>query len=297
VAHQGQDFGKEATMNVRPGSKNVWLWLTAPIGVLLAIAAGGGLFASGLYHDNDNLLAQAIGQDLVSLVVVLPALLVSAWRARRGSTGAWLVWLGGMGYLVYSYVTYAFAIRYNALFLVYVALLGCSLYALIGGLAATDQAGIQAYFTSRTPVRGVSLYLAVVVALFYLKWLSEIVPALLAGAIPQSVTDTGTPTNVVYVVDMAWLLPALAIAAATLWRKQALGYTLAGALLTHLLLLLLAVFSMAFFQARQGQSEAVAGLVLFGALSAATLGMLVWYLRGLKASSIRRTGAVAIGQA
>jgi hypothetical protein len=297
VAHRLQDFGKEVAMNVPTGSKNAWLWLTVPIAVLLAVAAGGGLFVSGLYHDNDNLLAQALGQDLVSLVVVLPALMVSAWRARRGSTGAWLVWLGGIGYLVYSYVTYAFAIRYNALFLVYVALLGCSLYALIGGLAATDQAGIQAHFTPSTPVRGVSLYLAVVVVLFYLKWLSEIGPALLTGTVPQSVIDTGTPTNVVYVVDMAWLLPALAIAAVMLWRKQALGYTLAGALLTLLLLLVLAILSMALFQVRQGQSEAVAGLVLFGALSAATLGMLAWYLRGLKASSIRRARTVAAGHA
>ena len=284
-------------MNIPAANKNAWFWLTAPCAGLLAIAAGAGLFARGLYRDNDNLLAQAIGQDLVSLVVVLPALIASAWGARRGSPGAWLVWLGAMGYLVYSYVTYAFAIRYNTLFLVYVALLGCSVYALIGGLAATDQAGIRARFTPRTPVRGVSLYLAVVVVLFYLKWLSEIVPALLAGAVPQSVTDTGTPTNVVYVVDMAWLLPALAIAAALLWRRQALGYTLAGALLTHLLLLLLAIVSMALFQVWQGQAEAVGGVALFGVLSAATLGMLLWYLRGLAAASIRPAAKVAVGHA
>jgi hypothetical protein len=79
-----------------------------------------------------------------------------------------------------------------------------------------------------------------------------------------------------------------------LWRKQALGYTLAGALLTHLLLLVLAILSMALFQVRQGQSEGVAGLVLFGALSAATLSMLVWYLRGLEPAPIRRAGTAAV---
>jgi hypothetical protein len=292
-----QDLVKEVTMNVQPRSKSAWLWLTAPIAVLLAVAAGGGLFVSGLYHDNDNLVAQALGQDLVSLMVVLPALIASALLARRGSARAWLVWLGGLAYLVYSYVTYAFAIRFNTLFLVYVALLGCSSYALIGGLAATDLASIQAHFTPRTPVRGVSLYLAAVAGLFYILWLSEIVPALLAGVIPQSVLDSGTPANVVHVVDMAWLLPALAITAIMLWRKRPLGYTLAGALLTHLLLLVLAILSMALFQVRQDQSEAVAGLMIFGALSAATLAMLLWYLRGLEASLIRRSGAVAVGHA
>ena len=48
---------------------------------------------------------------------------------------AQLIWLGVLVYLIYTYVTYAFVVRFNPLFLVYVALLGCSLYALIGGLA------------------------------------------------------------------------------------------------------------------------------------------------------------------
>lgn len=42
---------------------NIWLWLTVPIAILLAIAAGGGVFRSSLYRDNPSLLAQAIGQD------------------------------------------------------------------------------------------------------------------------------------------------------------------------------------------------------------------------------------------
>jgi hypothetical protein len=289
--------GKEATMNTRAGTTHAWLWLTVPIALLLAIAAGSGLFVSGLYRDNDNILAQAVGQDLVSLAVVLPTLIVSALLASRGSARAWLVWLGAMGYLVYSYVTYAFAVRFNALFLVYVALLGCSLYALIGGLAATDLAGIQAHFTPKTPVRAVSLYLAAVVVLFYLLWLSEVVPALLTGAIPQSIVDDGTPTNAVQVVDMAWLLPAFAITAVMLRRKQALGYTLAGALLALLVLLVLAILSMAVLQVRQGQPGTVPMLVLFSALSAASLGMLLWYVQGLESLSNRRVGPMAATRA
>ncbi len=54
---------------------------------------------------------------------------------------------------------------------------------------------------------------------------------------------------------------------------------------------------MAVFQVRQGQSEALAGLVLFAALSAATLGTLLWYMRGHEPSVIRRTETVAVGHA
>jgi hypothetical protein len=198
---------------------------------------------------------------------------------------------------VYSYVTYAFAIRFNVMFLTYVALLGCSTYALVGGLATTDQPDIQARFKPHTPIRAVCIYLMVVVVLFYLLWLGEVVPALLTGAVPQSILEDGTPTNAVYVVDMAWLLPAFVITAVRLWRRQPLGYTLAGALLTNLVLLVLAILSMGVFQMQQGDPGAVPMVVLFAALAAASLGMLLWYVRGLEASSTRPIGPMAVTRA
>jgi hypothetical protein len=258
---------------------DAWLWLTAPIALLLAIAAGGGVFLDGLYRDAPYFAAQAVGQDHVSLAVVLPALVISAFLAFRGSPRGRMVWLGVMVYLVYSYVIAAFDVKFNALFLVYVALLGCSLYALIGGLVTTDMAGIRACFTEKTPVKAVSIYLAVSAVLFYFLWLSEVVLALKAGKVPQSIQDNGTPTNAVHALDMAWVLPAFGIAAISLWRGRALGYTLAGALLSYGVLLILAILSMIVFMIREGQPVIVPQVAIFGALFAINLGMLIWYMK------------------
>ena len=265
---------------------NGWLWLTLPIAILLAIAAGGGVFSSGLYRDAPNFVAQAVGQDFISLLVVLPTLIVTAFLAGRGSARARLIWLGGLVYLVYTYVVAAFDVRFNQLFLVYVALLGCSLYGLIGGLATADLVGIKAGFTRKTPVKGISIYLGVLVVLFYFMWLREILPALAAGKIPQSILDNGTPTNPVHVLDMAWILPAFGITAASLWRKKALGYTLAGVLLTYGALLMLAILSMTIFMMRAGYPVVVPQAAIFGTLFAIGLGMLVWYMKGLQPLSI-----------
>ena len=60
------------------------------------------------------------------MAVVLPTILISAWCASRGSDRGRLIWLGALTYLVYSYVIDALVVRYNPLFLVYVALLGCA---------------------------------------------------------------------------------------------------------------------------------------------------------------------------
>jgi hypothetical protein len=260
-------------MNESVRHTNVWLWLTFPIAFLLAIATTGGVFNSGLYRDNPYFVAQAVAQDFISLAVVLPTLIVTAFLASRGSPRARLIWLGGLVYLVYTYVVAAFDVRFNSLFLVYVALLGCSLYGLIGGLITADLVGIKSCFTEKTPVKVVSIYLAVLAVLFYFMWLSEVVPASIAGEIPQSIQDNGTPTNAVHVLDMAWILPAFGITAFNLWGKRALGYTLAGALLTYGVLLTLAILSMVIFMIREGFPVVVPQMVIFGALFAISLGI------------------------
>lgn len=273
-------------MNKSVKYTDAWLWLTLPIAILLAIATTGGLFINGLYRDNPYFTVQAIGQDFVSLVVVLPILVVSAVLASRGSPHARLIWLGGLIYLVYTYVVAAFDVKFNSLFLVYVAVLGCSLYALIGGLLTTDLLAIKKCFTDKTPVRAISIYLVVLAAFFYFLWLREVIPALIAREIPQSIQENGTPTNGIHVLDMAWILPAFVITAFSLRRKHALGYTLAGALLSYCVLLILAILSMVVFMIRDGHPIAVPQVVIFATLLTISLGMLIWYMKGLRSSPI-----------
>jgi hypothetical protein len=273
-------------MNKSVRHTDVWLWLTFPIAILLAIASAGGIFINGLYRDNPYFVAQAIGQDFISLVVVLPALIITAFLASRGSSRARIIWLGVLIYLVYTYVVAAFDVNFNLLFLVYVALLGCSLYALIGGLATANLPGIKKYSTEKTPVKAISIYLALLAILFYFLWLREIVPALMVGEIPQSIQDNGTPTNAVHVLDMAWILPAFGITAISLWRKQALGYTFAGVLLSYGVLLTLAILSMVASMIMSGYPVAIPNVMIFGILFALSLGMLIWFMKNLKSPPI-----------
>jgi hypothetical protein len=264
-------------------TRNSWtgLGLTVPLSVLLAVAAGSGVFIKGLYRDTPNLVAQAIGQDFISLAVVLPLMMIAAFIAGHGSLQARFIWLGAMAYLVYTYASFAFAIQYNPLFLVYLALLGCSLYALIFGLTSIDTSVVKRWDTEKIPTRAVSLYLAVLGIVFYFLWLSELIPELAAGVIPQSILDDKTPTNAVYVLDMAWILPSFGIAAVNLWRKHSLGYTLAGVLLPFFTLLAAAILSMAILQAREGTSDLIV-IVFFGTLLASAVGMLAWYFKSLR---------------
>ena len=94
-----------------------WLWLTVPLAILIAVAAGAGVFIEDTYsRDAAYFAVQGIAQDFVLLTIVLPALLISMFFALRGSQKALHIWLGCIAYIVYSYILYAFSVQFNQWF-------------------------------------------------------------------------------------------------------------------------------------------------------------------------------------
>jgi hypothetical protein len=227
-----EDLG-EAGM-VRQASKSVLVW-SLGISVLVATASVLGLADRGVYGDEtENWATQARGQDIGNLVAVV-TLLLSGFRRHRGSHRAALVWLGTLFYLVYAYVVYSMAVHFNALFLVYVAVLGLSSYAVmfsVNGLRAENASYHE------PAARQVAGYTCMAIGvLFGLLWLSELVPATLSGEAPQSVIDAGLWVNPIHVIDLAVLLPALIIAGWQTVQGKASGQFFVGPLLTFSVLM------------------------------------------------------------
>ena len=87
------------------------------------------------------------------------------------------MWLGTLLYLIYAFIVYAVAVHLNYLFLVYVAVLGLSAWAVIFTVSQVRGGGIRyPQGRSRTVAAGVIITTGV---LFAGLWLSELVPALL----------------------------------------------------------------------------------------------------------------------
>jgi hypothetical protein len=271
-------------MVTNTSNSDAWLWLTLPIAICLALVSAVGAFVDDFYRDAPYLVAQAIAQDLVDLFVALPALVVSAVWAKRGSVRARFVWLGVIVYILYSFVIYAFHVKFNSMFLAYVIILGCSLYALIGGLATMDHQRVKARLREGAPLKAFSIFLAIIAVLYYLTWLREAIPASIAGTVPQSVIDNGTPTNSVHVLDLAWVLPALVFTAVTLWRGQPLAYTLTPVIFAFAAIMGLAVSARVITMAQAGFPFQIEGLILFGSLAAINLGLLIWYFSQMHAA-------------
>src|SRR3990172_3256670 len=105
----------------------------------MAVTSAAGIFVESVYaKESAAWAAQGVGQDIVNLILVCPALAATAYGAGKGSLRAELVWVGLLIYAVYSYVLYALFVHFNVLFLPYVAVLGLSAYALCGALATHD---------------------------------------------------------------------------------------------------------------------------------------------------------------
>src|SRR5512135_1804274 len=168
----------------------VWLWLSIAGVVLAVIGNVLGLSIRSIYAGlTPAFLPQALAQDVANLAIVAPTWLILAVVALRGSLRAYLLWLGVLTFTVYNYVIYTFSVPFGPLFLVWVAVLGISIYALIGGIVVTDHEASKSSFTNATAARVAGWILIITSVLFAWGWLSEDVPAVLSGTTPQTVLD------------------------------------------------------------------------------------------------------------
>ncbi len=214
-----------------------WLWMSVAAALIAAAGNVVGLADIGGVYGKETpaFVNQAIAQDSIDLVVVCPAIIILVLLARRGWLGAYLAWLGTLAFTVYNYVIYTLSVHVGALFLLWIAVLGLSIYALIGGLAVLDLGAVKARFP-RAPRRTAGWFLIGVAAAFTALWLSDVVPAILAGDTPAGARELGLPSSPVHVLDLSFYLPAAFTTGVLLLRRHAWAYATAPGLLVFLTL-------------------------------------------------------------
>ena len=255
--------------------------------VLSVVGCLVGLLAAGrIYGRETTALADAAtAQDLVGLFVVGPLLIVLAISASRGARRAWVCWLGCLAFTAYNYAIYAFSVHFGALFLVWVSVLGLSLFALIDGLAALLG---RAVFDP-VGVRWVGWFLMAVAVLFCLLWLREIVPDLVAGRSSTSALDWRVPTSPVHVLDLAFFLPAVFVSGLSLLRRGWLGSATAAGQLVFLALTCLPIVVTPVVAEARGHTAVWTAVGPVGILFVATVMVLWRFLRAVPRAPAARS--------
>jgi len=252
-------------MSRTTGSRGAF-WLALLVAALAAPASGAGLLwgggsgpwefstlrgvgvrmlGRGLYRF-DTLFTGAgfRGQDLVTLFLGVPALVLAAALHRRGSQRGSALLLGVLGWFLYAYASMSLGAAYNPLFLLYVALSSASFFALAATFASLElDAGLL-------PRQGPAVFLFAGGALTLVVWLAPLLQALAAGRPPKLLASY--TTLVTDALDLGLITPAAILGGILILRRSALGYRIAFPLLGIILFLLPVIVLSTVFQVRAG---------------------------------------------
>jgi hypothetical protein len=212
----------------RPGFPTAYL-LTAATAATMATVSAVGVFATDwLYRDNVLVTATFRGQDMVTLVVAVPLLLLGLVWEMRGSLRGRVLWLGMLFYAMYAYLFYAVAAAFNQFFLLYVATFGLPLYALLFSVPRLDLTQLGAAMGGRAARIVAVTYTSAVALGLGLLWVGISLSYLVTDDVPAPIVDSGHPTGVVFAIDLVFIVPPMLLAAVWLTRRRALGWVLAG---------------------------------------------------------------------
>jgi hypothetical protein len=194
--------------------------LAATLVTLMGAQSALGLVMPTEYRDTDWIKAAWFGNDVITLLVVVPLGIATRWAATFGSTRATLLWIGAVGYAVYNYAFYLFGAALNAFLPLYVITLGIAIVTLTSALAHLDPIAVQASFRNLVPSRAIGVYLVSLACGLTIVWIAIWAAYVFAGR-PTPIDPEAF--KVVAAVDLLWLVPSLAAGGVLLWMRRPWG--------------------------------------------------------------------------
>jgi Na+-transporting NADH:ubiquinone oxidoreductase subunit NqrE len=263
------------------------LRLTRALLVVSGLAGLASVLAPSVFRDPPAYAGNALGTYVVILALALPVAALAMRAAVRGSLRAHFVWLGSLGYLLYAAVLASFSLRFNELFLLYVASLSLGVWSIVALVRCIPAEEIPARVSPRMPRRAIGVYLVATSVAFAALWLADVVPAMLGGDVPRSLQGTTLPTNVVQVLDFGFTLPLAALAGVWLIRRRSLGYLLSGAMLVFLTLEAVSVAVDQWFGHLADPSQSLGAVAIFAAIAVLGAVPALAFLRSVDAPDAR----------
>ena len=206
------------------------------------------LYGKGLYARNSvSSAVQAIAQDMVTLILIVPGL---------------------FGYMLYTYMSYAFLMYYNDIFPLYVANMTLSFYGFVlCVMMLLDEIKIER-LKSDMPTKGLRIFLFVSGVMIFFMWIGRIVPTIGKNTAPAGLDNC--TSLVIQAMDMGIIVPACFVIAYLLRIKHKLGYILGPVIIVKAVTLVTAVLAMAIYMKISGVEVDVASFVIFGPICIAS---------------------------
>lgn len=198
--------------------------LTAVLAVLLLLTSLAALLLADFVYPDAALRRSFLSNDVVNLVIGLPALIIALWLTRRGKFLGLMIWSGALFYITYNFLAGAIATAFLPIFWVHLALVVLSLLVIIKLFASLDFATIKTTLHGRVKPGFYAIVLLLLGALFFLRSLLEVIGSLNGSGMASS------PELAVAIADLFittfWMVGAIA-----LLRKSGFGYASVAGLL------------------------------------------------------------------
>ena len=256
--------------------------LSLALAALIIFASIYGLLTPGFYFSESlNWQAQSVVQDEINLFLISPVLIITAIFGRRNKI-AFQLWSGVNLYLIYTYVIYCFDIHFNNLFIIYCLILGLSFYSFLYFLfSQINEPGANEIY-DKIVIKVIAVYFLIISCLFYLLWLSEIVPATIHHTLPKGITETSLFTNPVQVIDLSIVLPGFFLTAIFLMRKKSTGLLLLPGMLVFSILMDITIGWLIIVMKMKGVEADYSITIIMSVLTLLNVVLLIWYLKSIR---------------
>jgi hypothetical protein len=213
------------------------------------------IYGKGLYYnDSVSMASQARAQDIVTLIIGIPLLIVSLIIANKNSLRGKLLLTGVLGYFLYTYTSYSFIAMYNKFFLIYVILMSLSFFAFVINITSHKLKSLQEHFRKNLPRKYIGGFLIFLGSGVCFMWLGRIIGSL--GLEHYT-------TLVIQALDLGLIVPIAILSGILLIKNNSLGYLLAPIIIIKGTTLLLAIVMMMLFMINAGVSVSIIEIILF----------------------------------
>lgn len=248
------------------------------------------IHGKGLYgQDSVSVAAQGIAQDIVTLALGVPLLIIALYLSLKGSLKGRLLLAGTLGYFLYTYVSYVFLWMYNPMFIVYVMLMSASFFGFTLTLMSVDIDNLSQAFDKKLPVRflgGFQIFFAVAICLL---WLGKIMPSITTGSVPAGLEHY--TTLVIQGLDLGFIVPAAMLSGILLIKRKPFGYLLSSVIIMKGFTMGAALTAMIIGQYLAGVSMSIVEIIMFPIFSLIICYCMFLLLKNINAEKIHSKGA------
>lgn len=235
-------------------------------------------YGKGLYARNSfSMGIQAIAQDIVTLVLALPCTIISLHFAKKKNILAEFVLTGLLAYMLYTYMSYAFLMYYNALFLLYVANMALSFYGFVISIIILLRLDMVQVLGEKMPTKGLRIFLTITGIVIAFMWMGRIVPTIGTDNAPVGLDNNSTLG--IQVLDLGVIVPACFVISHMLKNKSRLGFILGPVIIIKAVALVVAVLAMAVCMSLSGIEVAPIEYISFGTICIIAVCFMVKILR------------------